>query len=102
MKFKVLVLLLTLSCTACVVVPESDLSEQDKMAQYQCELSTDKKVLKLVNLNDGDTSFYAWNDEILAFVTLPASAIISSTYVLVNNIYHIGEKQIKCRDITTK
>lgn len=37
MMYKVLVLLLTLSCTACVVVPESDLSEQDKMTQYQCE-----------------------------------------------------------------
>lgn len=54
------------------------------------------RVLKLVNLTDGNTSFYEWNDELLAIITIPTSAIISGTYVLVNNIYHIGEKQIKC------
>jgi len=74
-----------------VVVPE-----EDHTKKYQCGLSTDMKVLKLVNLTDGDTSFYEWNDEIFAIITIPTSAIISGTYVLVNNIYHIGEKQIKC------
>ncbi len=98
MIIKGLVLFLTILCTACVVVPQIDHTEQAKLTQYQCELSSDKKVLKLVNLIDGDTTFYAWNDEMLAFITIPASAIISSTYVLVNNIYHIGEKQIKCGD----
>ncbi len=88
---KIILLLLILSCTACVVLPEKDLSQK-----YQCGLSTDMKVLKLVNLTDGDTSFYEWNDEILAIITIPTSAIISGSYVLVNNIYHIGEKQIKC------
>jgi hypothetical protein len=84
-------LFIALSITSCVVVPEKDHSEK-----YQCELSTDKKVLKLVNLTDGDTSFYQWNDEILAIISVPTSAILSGAYVLVNNIYHIGEKKIKC------
>jgi hypothetical protein len=62
----------------------------------QCSLSTDKKTLKVVNLLDGDTTFYAWQDEIISVITLPSSAIISSVYVAVNNVYHIGEKKIKC------
>lgn len=90
--FKVLVLFLILGCSSCVVLPETDYNQT-----YQCGLSTDKKVLKLVNLMDGDTSFYEWNDEMLAIITIPTSAIISGTYVLVNNIYHIGKQQIKCK-----
>lgn len=77
--------------TGCVVVPEKDHS-----VKYQCGLSSDKKVLKVVNLTKGDTSFYEWQDEMLSVITLPTSAIISSTYVLVNNVYHFGEKTIKC------
>ena len=88
---KIVISLLILSCTSCVVVPEKDHTKK-----YRCGLSTEMKVLKLVNLTDGDTSFYEWNDEMLAIITIPTSAIISGTYVLVNNIYHIGEKQIKC------
>ncbi|ARD44904.1 hypothetical protein [Colwellia sp. PAMC 21821] len=89
--YKIVLLLLILSCSACVVLPEKYRSQK-----YKCALSSDMKVLKLVNLTDGDTSFYEWNDELLAIITIPTSAIISGTYVLVNNIYHIGEKQIKC------
>ncbi len=89
--YKIVILLLLLICTSCVVLPEADHTEK-----YQCALSTDMKVLKLVNLTDGDTSFYEWNDEILAIITIPTSAIVSGVYVLVNNAYHIGEKQIKC------
>ena len=44
----------------------------------------------------GDTSFYEWNDEFLSIITMPTSAIVSSVYVSVNNVYHFGEKQIKC------
>jgi hypothetical protein len=44
----------------------------------------------------GDTSFYEWNDELLSIITMPTSAVVSSVYVAVNNVYHFGEKQIKC------
>lgn len=91
MLSKSFIVFVVLSMCGCVVLPEVDDSQK-----YQCELSTDKKVLKLVNLTDGDTSFYRWNDEMLAIITIPTSAVISATYVLVNNIYHIGEKSIKC------
>ena len=88
---KAVIFFLILNCISCVVLPEKDHTKK-----YKCGLSTDMKVLKLVNLTDGDTSFYEWNDEMLAIITIPTSAIISGSYVLVNNIYHIGEKQIKC------
>ena len=91
MSKKAILLLFTLIFTGCVVIPEKDYS-----LKYKCALSTDKKVLKVVNLIDGDTSFYEWNDELLAIITIPTSAVISGSYVLVNNIYHIGEKKLRC------
>ncbi|WP_131811853.1 hypothetical protein [Paraglaciecola hydrolytica] len=72
----------------------------DHTEKYQCALSTDKKTLKVVNLLEGDTSFYEWNDEFLSLITIPTSAIVSTVYVAVNNVYHIGEKQIKCGNKT--
>jgi uncharacterized protein YceK len=88
---KLLIVVLVLLISGCVVVPETVPSDG-----YQCGMSSDKKVLKIKNLTDGDTSFYEWNDEFLAVISIPTSAIISGTYVLVNNIYHVGEKIIKC------
>ncbi len=88
---KITILMLLLSCTSCVVIPENIDSQN-----YQCGLSSDKKTLRLVNINDGGTVFYEWDDEFFAIISIPTSAIISGTYVLVNNIYHIGEKLIKC------
>lgn len=88
---KITTIYLIFAFSGCVVVPEIDGS-----VNYQCGLSTDKKTLKVVNLMDGDTSFYEWNDEMSSIITMPTSAIISSAYVAVNNIYHFGEKQIKC------
>ena len=87
----IFILLFSFSLTSCVVVPEKVHSKK-----YKCALSTDMKVLKLVNLTDGDTSFYEWSNEMFAIISVPTSAILSSTYVLVNNIYHIGEKKVKC------
>ncbi|GAA0855214.1 hypothetical protein [Aliiglaciecola litoralis] len=84
-------ILLSAFVGGCVVLPQKDLSET-----VECGLSSDRKVLRVVNLTDGDTSFYRWSDELVAFITIPASAIVSGTYVLVNNIYHTAEKTIKC------
>ncbi|XQW84139.1 hypothetical protein ACOYR1_13480 [Thalassotalea piscium] len=84
-------LVLVSSLSGCVVLPYKDTDHT-----YQCALSTDKKVLKVVNLTEGDTSFYQWNEEFMAIITVPTTAVISGIYVIVNNTYHIGEKLIKC------
>lgn len=91
MMYKIVIIFLIVVCTSCVVLPEKDQTQN-----YQCGLSTEMKVLKLVSLTDGDASFYAWNDDILAVITVPTTAIISATYVLVNNTYNIGERIIRC------
>jgi len=93
---KIVSLLFLLACTGCVVIPVNDNTQK-----YHCGLSTDKKTLKVVNLNDDGTTFYEWQDEFFAIISLPTSAIVSGTYILVNNIYHIGEKQIKCGKTNT-
>jgi len=85
-----LVLIMTI-LSSCIVVPESVENQN-----LECALSTNKKTLKVVNLLDGDETFYAWEDEIFSVITMPGSAILSSVFVAVNNVYHIGEKQIKC------
>jgi hypothetical protein len=90
---KLVLLLITVLVTqqGCVVIPDKEIK-----SKYQCGLSTDKKVLKFVNLLENDNSFYAWNDEVLGVITVPTSAIVSSVYVAVNNTYHFVEKSIKC------
>ena len=89
--YKIIMFSIILSSAGCVVLPEKDHTKK-----YQCGLSTEMKILKLVDLTDGDTSFYEWNAEALAIITVPTSAIISGSYVLINNTYHIGEKWVKC------
>jgi len=90
-KLGFLLITVLVALPGCVVIPEKEIK-----AKYQCGLSTDKKVLKFVNLLKNDNSFYAWNDEILGVITVPTSAIVSSVYVAVNNTYHFAEKSIKC------
>ena len=77
--------------SGCIVIPKN-IENQN----VNCALSTDKKTLKVVNLLDGDMTFYAWEDEMFSIITMPGSAIFSSVYVAVNNVYHVGEKRIKC------
>ena len=86
-----LMIVVILITSGCVVIPEKDFT-----AKYKCGLSTDKKVLKFVNLLENDNSFYAWNDEILAVITVPTSAVVSGVYVAVHNTYHFAEETIKC------
>ena len=88
---KYILILIIALLSICIVVPENAENQYLK-----CALSTDKKTLKIVNLLDGDETFYAWQDEILSVITLPSSAIISSVFVAVNNVYYIDEKNIKC------
>ncbi|WP_286272713.1 hypothetical protein [Thalassotalea hakodatensis] len=86
-----LIICICLFTSACVVVPEVA-----DVPKYKCGLSTDQKTLKVVNLMEGDTSFYAWNDEFFSIISMPTSAVVSGVYVAVNNVYHAGEKTIKC------
>ncbi|NMP15338.1 hypothetical protein [Thalassotalea sp. Y01] len=91
MMKSLIVALMTSITSACVVLPETD-----KSAVYYCAVSSELKVLKVVNITEGDTSFYEWQDEMISVITMPASAIISASYVAINNVIHFGERAIVC------
>ena len=70
-----------------MVVPEQDLSYVNK-----CELSSDRKTLKVIDASKGTNSYYS----ISGLILLPVSGIVSGTYVAINNVYHLGEESIVC------
>tara|TARA_R110000803_G_scaffold103287_3_gene171408 strand:+ start:8847 stop:9167 length:321 start_codon:yes stop_codon:yes gene_type:complete len=85
MKFTLFAL--TLFLCGCVVMPVDDHSYVN-----QCEISSDRKILKVVDAAKGTNSFYSISGVIL----LPISGVISGIYVGVNNIYHLGEEKFTC------
>jgi hypothetical protein len=88
MKYTLSVLVLSFLLIGCIVVPEK-ISSSHSM----CEISSDKKTLRIVDLAKGTNSYYS----ISGVVLLPITGIISGTYVAVNNVYHLGEKTIVCK-----
>lgn len=77
--------------SGCAVVPV-----KDKWHVNKCSISSDKKTLKVEDLSTGAIHIYEVEGLMLTPITAPISAIISGTYVLVNNIYNIGEEKLKC------
>ena len=90
MKFRALVLS-TLILNGCITVPVTS-TEQNKI----CQLSSDKKTLKVIDVAKETNTFYNVSGIILLPILVPTSAIISGTFVLINNIYHYGEGKIVC------
>ncbi|WP_448212709.1 hypothetical protein [Colwellia sp. MEBiC06753] len=91
MKKIIAVICLALFTTSCVVIPIDDHAHS-----HQCLLSSDRKVLKVIDVAKESNSYYSISGIILSPILIPTSAIISGTYVLVNNSYHLGEETIKC------
>ncbi|WP_258872684.1 hypothetical protein [Thalassotalea euphylliae] len=67
---------------------------KDHTYQAKCEISSDRKVLKIVDGYKDNNTYYSISGVIL----LPITGIVSGAYVAVNNIYHLGEETIKCSD----
>lgn len=87
MKFLWLITLSIPFLFSCVVVPETDTSNVTR-----CEISSDRKTLKMINGLEDTNTFYS----ISGLVLLPLSGIVSGTYVAINNVYHLGEEKIVC------
>lgn len=81
--------------SACVVFPVTD-KEATRIANVRCELSSDKKILKVVDVAKETNSFYSVSGIVLSPIILPVSGLLSGSYALVNNIYFYGEQKIKC------
>lgn len=73
--------------SGCVVVPTVDNTHTKR-----CEISSDRKTLKVVDLAKETNSFYS----ISGLVLYPITGIVSGAYVAVNNVYHYGEEKIVC------
>ncbi|MGJ8693994.1 MAG: hypothetical protein ACSHW0_16110 [Thalassotalea sp.] len=84
---KLTILLITFFISSCVVLPIDDHSYANK-----CEISSDRKTLKVVDAAKDSNSYYS----ISGVVLLPITGVISGIYVGVNNIYHLGEEKFIC------
>ncbi|TRX57004.1 hypothetical protein [Thalassomonas sp. M1454] len=76
----------------CVAVPTKDESHTHK-----CYLSSDKKTLKVVDLNgEGSGNYYSVSGVVLSPITMLVSGVVSGVYVVVHNTYHLGEETFVC------
>lgn len=80
-------LLASMLASACIVVPTKDLS-----AVNRCEISSDRKTLKVINGFKDTNTYYS----ISGLILLPITGAVSGVYVAINNVYHIGEEAIVC------
>jgi hypothetical protein len=80
-------LLTLVSISGCVVVPTNDLSSVNK-----CEISSDRKTLKIINGFEDTNTYYS----ISGLILLPITGVVSGAYVAINNIYHLGEEAVVC------
>lgn len=72
----------------CIVVPQTDTAKVNR-----CEISSDRKTLKVINGFEDTNTFYS----ISGLMLLPITGIVSGTYVAINNVYHLGEETLVCR-----
>ena len=87
MKQLILLCACFLFLSGCVIVPQTDLGKVNR-----CEISSDRKTLKVINGFKDTNTFYS----VSGLVLLPLSGVVSGTYVAVNNIYNLGEERIVC------
>lgn len=89
-----LVLLVANHLAGCVSVPAPSKGHSNK-----CEISTDRLTLRVINVAEETDSYYSIEGYVLTPILLPATAIISGAFVLVNNVYNLGEEKIVCGKI---
>lgn len=76
----------------CVVLPV----DQPKKVGW-CEISSDRKTLKVIDIAKETKTFYSLSGVMLAPITVPTSAVISGTYAAIYNVYKIGETELVCK-----
>lgn len=87
MKKKVIILILAMMLSSCIVVPSTDQAYVNK-----CEISSDRKTLKVIDVAKDTNSYYS----ISGIILLPLSGVVSGIYVAVNNVYHLSEEKLVC------
>ena len=73
--------------SGCMVIPEKDPTYVNK-----CEISSDRKTLKVIDASKDTNSYYS----VSGLILFPVSGIVSGAYIAINNVYHLGEETIVC------
>lgn len=87
----VLTLLCSLGIAGCVVVPSKDI-----FYKAECEISSDKKILKVMDVAKETNTYYSLGGLIATPILIPTTAMLSGIYVVTNNIYNAGEEKLVC------
>ena len=77
--------------SGCVAVPVTDVSYVGR-----CGVSPDQKTLKIIDVAKATNSYYSISGYLLTPILLPASVIISGSYVITNNVYYYSKNIVQC------
>ncbi len=77
--------------SSCVAVPVTDASYVGR-----CGVSPDQNTLKIIDVAKATNSYYSISGYLLTPILLPASVIISGSYVITNNVYYYGKNVVQC------
>ena len=88
-----LTLLASLVLSGCIAVPVPA-----KNYESRCEISTDRLTLRVIDVAEETDSYYSIEGYILTPILVPTTALILGAFVLVNNIYNLGEEKIVCSE----
>jgi len=92
---KIFVFAIAATLTGCVTVPETD-----RNYVGNCGVSNDHKVLRIANVAKETQSYYSIGGILLTPILIPVTALVSGTYVLINNAYYSAEEIINCQKNT--
>jgi hypothetical protein len=92
---RILISALTVSISGCVAVPETDRNYVGR-----CGVSSDHKILRIADVSKETNSYYSISGIVLTPILLPATALVSGAYVVINNVYYSTEEIIKCQKNT--
>ena len=81
--------------SGCVTVPETDRNYVGR-----CGVSNDHKVLRIANVSKETNSYYSIGGIFLTPILIPVTALISGTYVLINNAYYSADEIFNCQKNT--
>lgn len=76
---------------SCIVAPKTT-----HQKSVTCELSTDRKTLRVVNLAKQTNSYYSLEGLIATPIIYPATALVSGAYAAAYNVYSLSKEQINC------
>lgn len=82
-----LVAICVFSIAGCIVMPAVDTTNVNR-----CEISSDRKTLRIYNAHDDAGLYFS----VSGLILVPLTGVVSGTYVAINNIYNLGEERIVC------